>query len=345
MLFMNKKEEVLDIELTPYGKYLLSKGKFRPAYYAFFDDNMLYDSQYGGTTENQNEIDNRIRSTTPQLQTQYKFTGKFQEGIEVDFGGGDKIVPTAPSKRDSLSRDLGTSQVSNDKYPAIVMKFLKGGVNSYDLTYETKFGKKIIPQLSASVNYKIYIQKSLFTSGDGLPMDFDDNFSPIDENQVAELTDSYITSQLADDGSFLFIKNDYILADILEENTNFKMENFDIEVFKIDSSDSGEEELIPLTFAKKQKKQKIVNNILLDEDDAEDDEEIILETTNVEYYFDIYCDSNIDKEIIANSISEIKSRGFYTDNGYTSDRAPNVIKAVADIYGTNVTSADVEDCS
>ena len=104
--------------------------------------------------------------------------------------------------------------------------------------------------------------------------------------------------------------------------------------------------MIPLTFAKKQKKQTIVNNILLDEgEEVDEDEEIILETTNVEYYFDIYCDSSIDKEIIANSISEIKSKGFYTDSGYSSDKAPDVIKVVADIYGTNVTAADVEDCS
>ena len=46
MLFMNKKEEVLDIELTPYGKHLLSNGKLKPVYYAFFDDNILYDIQY-----------------------------------------------------------------------------------------------------------------------------------------------------------------------------------------------------------------------------------------------------------------------------------------------------------
>ena len=37
MTFFNKKEEVLDIELTPHGKGLLSQGKFRPSYYLFFD--------------------------------------------------------------------------------------------------------------------------------------------------------------------------------------------------------------------------------------------------------------------------------------------------------------------
>ena len=46
MTFFNKKEEVIDIQLTQYGKYLLSIGKLEPVYYAFFDDNILYDSNY-----------------------------------------------------------------------------------------------------------------------------------------------------------------------------------------------------------------------------------------------------------------------------------------------------------
>ena len=56
MLFMDKKEEVIDIELTPYGKQLLSMGKMKPVYYAFFDDNIMYDAEYAGVTEQQNAI-------------------------------------------------------------------------------------------------------------------------------------------------------------------------------------------------------------------------------------------------------------------------------------------------
>jgi len=37
MEFFNKKEEVLEVKLTPYGRYKLSKGLLRPTYYAFFD--------------------------------------------------------------------------------------------------------------------------------------------------------------------------------------------------------------------------------------------------------------------------------------------------------------------
>ena len=39
--FTNKKEQVFDLQLTSYAKYLMSIGKFKPAYYAFYDDNVL----------------------------------------------------------------------------------------------------------------------------------------------------------------------------------------------------------------------------------------------------------------------------------------------------------------
>ena len=44
--FLDKKEQVIDFQLTPYGNYLMSVGIFKPAYYAFYDSNILYDKQY-----------------------------------------------------------------------------------------------------------------------------------------------------------------------------------------------------------------------------------------------------------------------------------------------------------
>ena len=71
MTFFNRKEEVIDIELTQYGKLLLAKGKFKPKKYAFFDDDVIYDAQYMTPTdptsvsnpiaENQNDVGTRIK--------------------------------------------------------------------------------------------------------------------------------------------------------------------------------------------------------------------------------------------------------------------------------------------
>ena len=42
--FLDKKEQVIDFKLTSYGRYLLSIGSFKPSYYAFFDNNIMYDT-------------------------------------------------------------------------------------------------------------------------------------------------------------------------------------------------------------------------------------------------------------------------------------------------------------
>ena len=57
--FINKKEQVFDLQLTQYAKYLMSIGKFKPAFYAFFDDNVLYDKNYAtsSATEAQSDVD------------------------------------------------------------------------------------------------------------------------------------------------------------------------------------------------------------------------------------------------------------------------------------------------
>ena len=53
MKFIDKKERVMDLKLTSYGHYLFSIGKFKPEYYAFYDDNVLYARGY--SNDNQNE--------------------------------------------------------------------------------------------------------------------------------------------------------------------------------------------------------------------------------------------------------------------------------------------------
>jgi hypothetical protein len=76
MEFFDRKEEVMDIQLTQYGKYLLSQGSFKPELYAFFDDDILYDQRWAFTSsagtnkalnpdmsikEHQNDIELRIK--------------------------------------------------------------------------------------------------------------------------------------------------------------------------------------------------------------------------------------------------------------------------------------------
>jgi len=82
----------------------------------------------------------------------------------------------------------------------------------------------------------------------------------------------------------------------------------------------------------------------LDEIPEEDIEETTLNPSNVEYYFDIFYDGDIDRELISNSVSVLKSKGLYTDQDYLSETSLFIREAISDIYGTNVSIDDIEDC-
>lgn len=81
--FLDKKEQVIDFQLTPYGKHRLSVGQLKPAYYAFFDTGVTYDSEYAGFNEVQTKIHERIKTET-----------QFLEGILL-FEEAENTVPTS----------------------------------------------------------------------------------------------------------------------------------------------------------------------------------------------------------------------------------------------------------
>jgi len=105
--FLNKKEQVVDFKLTPYGKYLLSIGTFKPTYYALFDDNILYDGEYAGLNENQNTAHERIKEGTPYLESLVLF-----ENVELPGNYIEEGEPSAQFSADTLAQygDFSTAQ-------------------------------------------------------------------------------------------------------------------------------------------------------------------------------------------------------------------------------------------
>tara|TARA_Y100000310_G_scaffold172787_1_gene172918 strand:- start:1198 stop:3210 length:2013 start_codon:yes stop_codon:yes gene_type:complete len=107
--FLNKKEQVLDFKLTPYGKYLLSIGTFKPTYYALFDDNILYDGGYAGLNENQNTAHERIKEGTPYLESLVLFENVEQPGNYTKEG-----EPTF--RQSQLSIEQGNTAASAEAF-------------------------------------------------------------------------------------------------------------------------------------------------------------------------------------------------------------------------------------
>jgi len=110
--YFNKKEEVINLELTQYGKYLLSKGKLRPVYYSFYDDDILYDGAHGGVTENQNDIVTRIKDT-PNLKIVYDFSSSIQYPAPYTKNSMGVI-----DANHALSKPIGTMDSARDFKPA-----------------------------------------------------------------------------------------------------------------------------------------------------------------------------------------------------------------------------------
>ena len=341
MKFFNPKEEVLDIQMTQYGRHLLSKGEWKPTYYAFFDDNVLYDSQYGGSTENKNIADVRLQNETPLLKTQHTFTGLDEYLFDGVNDAVDRSRLNIYEKLNVMPMSLGTSDYESTKTPAFRAQFLEGEIKEleFNLTGSTRTVSGVtsksqqllkIPQLEMDIEYKIKV--------------IDPEFPEVRFETDPALT----TAATYTDGTRVVVGPEQILFTIEEVNAPFDFHNYDIEVFEItdDIGASGEKILNPLNFIKPL--NMVENNILIDKQEAEAkagrQDGLIpdLDPNFVKYYFDINVDSEISETILCKSVSKLKAKGksLYTD---IDINCPDLSVPVRqNIYGSDALD---EDCS
>jgi len=359
MKFFNLKEEVIDIELTSYGKYLLSKGIFKPYYYAFFDDNVLYDPRYGGTNESQINIQNRIKNETPRLKTQSSYTSaetNLQRDLEpvrnqqINYDlRQDLIPPINMTQRDadkfySLKYAIGASDLNTNNAPAWNVNFLKGHISSSSNFLTGAFSSLSVPQLHTSkIKYEA-------TVGQAAP--------DVDLGDI-----QYINGQ---DGSYIDIieKNGEIILDISEDNVFFGEGNFDIEVYSVEYETLSTKEqqpiMTPLYFTKETK--LVENNLLKDitEDDILDEfptrsylndtddlgqiRNLELDSTYVEYFLAIDVDKEIGDEVLCN-LTQDKTSGIFGERFIDCEK--NIKKDSFDpnkVFDTDVNEGDIIDC-
>jgi len=334
MIFFNKKEDVIDLQLTQYGKYLLSQGKLKPVYYAFFDDDIIYDGNYVGVTEEQNEIKTRIEET-PRTRTQYVF-----DGIETTVNHNNKLIrgelagqikdidlyseevqPTR-TKNYALSFPIGNSNSNTEKAPAWSIHCLEGQISSsfgsigvatsslYDLALNTLK----LPQLESKIQYETKVTNELASN---VPTDGTDYQSSTPSDPLVDYPDQELpfSEDVFEDGTSFEITEDYIIIKVEEENAPFLNYNFDIEVFEMTSSKDAvgnkKEILMPLSFVKPEQ-SNIVNNILIDAPPLASDEAAfqnqipITNSTYVEHFFHVFVDKEIDPETMCKLIDAKK---------------------------------------
>ncbi len=292
MSHFDDKSEIIDIKLTSYGKHLLSKGKFKPVYYCFFDDEVLYDSKYINLTESQNEIQTRILNETPSLKTQINFTG-----VEDRIVNSQKTIidnkyydisnqQNSVEKNFSLSMPLGKSSYNSEYYPAWNLSINEGQVQALASILDNSSSNTDslqpyfkLPQIQLSESiYKIVINKG---------------------SQYEETGYEFLTSPYIDDNNeeyYFSVKQDNILIDLAELNVDDLKENFDIEVYiEEEKQVSGKQEKINVWRQLMFPKQKVYikNDILLDEPENSAVDKLNIDSTYAEHYIDILTDEQL----------------------------------------------------
>jgi hypothetical protein len=318
MTFFDRKEEVVDIELTQYGKQLLSLGKFKPVYYQFFDDDIIYDNEYAGLeNELQKDIQTRIKET-PRTHVQYTFVSpeeqlKFSKSNSRNLNRGigsfsDLYVPFN-LKHKLMSAPLAHAQPGQQNSPAWKITSLRG-IFEDTVTYITSSYYNVkIPRLTLEdVEFKI--ATSMDKSGIMYaPGDVSDTLSEVSTNASSDLN---ALSSRFKDNSFIQVQDDYILLDLQELNCDFNQENFEVEIyeimpnFSILGGPSATNPLIGQTLKQlyfNKKMPNVVNNILLDGERKTSDFNPNMQDM-VEPLFIIQSDREINSQVLCKNLSD-----------------------------------------
>lgn len=302
MKFLDAKEEILDIELTQHGKRLLSKGVFKPEYYAFYDDDIIYDVAWASHSEDQNDSQGRILEA-PRLGVQYNFSGIEttinQKEFINDTGVGSAEMFQNEADKNFQIAPLSTADPFSEYIPSWDIRFFESKMTQAATTiYKTDSISLKIPQIPVELTQDVKISISdKIMSDDMSPLELE-GMSPGDDHIGYRFPDN--TYHFLDD------TRSNLFAKILEKNTIFENDNFEIEVYKV----SPDDELERLYFLN----DSIVyvkDDILLDEPEKVEAEDF--GPKYVEYYFDLLVDSEIPDETYCKAISKNVLEDIYSD--------------------------------
>jgi hypothetical protein len=304
MTFFNKKEEVLDIQLTQFGKQLLATGKFKPTYYAFFDDNILYDGAAAGIEEDQNDIESRIQEGTVQNKTQHVFSSientfskYLDKRTDPSIPEIERVRVQADVEKDySLTGPLGNSDLESTVAPSWKVTVLEGEIENSVYFLTGAYQDLRIPQVDLNITYttKVVNEDDAITDVESLNLD-------------TGMGNDGVTFR---DGSVIEVDIKNALGDLMimveESGVDYMKDNFEMEVYYVEPSNSS---LTPLSFIPK--KTNVIDGLLISEQIEQNFSEI--DESFVEYYFNINADSLISTRDICQSVSKLKSSGIYVD--------------------------------
>ena len=318
--FLNKKERVYDLKLTPYGHYLLSIGTFKPVYYSFLDDNVLYDGKYAGVTETQNEIHKRIKEDTQYLESFVLFrdieSGSFPTDGSLNYFEVD-VTPTVVTPAQDIfhfNSVIGDAHLSADTQLAPAWKVvpLSGRISS-STAIDVKNSERT-PQINMTLNYTLTTEEASFE---------------VNPENVRDIIDT-VDGAFYDNRIIVFEADDALLY-VDEVNTQILTENFDMEVFEIlTGSAPNEKDTLERKYFRTLIPQ--IENGFMVSPFQESVSPDTVTSGSVEYYFDVDTDLAVNHEIACRGASQFNKESYYIDMDIECDEDDDTAVFV-DIYG------------
>jgi len=359
--FLDKKQQVFDFKLTAYGKHLLAEGTLRPTYYAFFDDNIIYDISYlgdadgtarsssiaGVTTarmsETQNNIQHRIKNETQYLEGQILYeeieslsiASYTDSGYDVDMSIDENrtitydsiAVPTKNIPRKDVFR---FEQMIGDAFlegntqnaPAWKLVTLQGQISSSQSTQISGTAGATndiqIPQINIDLVYNLKVGKTTelaFASPD-----------------LFDVEKDFASLMMFGSENYISLEKDDLMIYAEELNTILLNKNFDVEVFEITGSEPGAEDILHRKDFMKDFRalhgqnitDEYIKNIELGPTEPD--------TNNVEYYFNISVDHEINKQAACKGAEIFNKDSYYIDIDFDCKEEDMDI-VYYDIYG------------
>ncbi len=230
MEFFDSKQEVIDIRLTQFGKNLLARGFFKPVYYQFFDDDILYNSEYAGFSETQNSTEQRILET-PRIKTQHVVIGietSFDEEQERIESGSAEVFkqitknqkPEAAQKL--LKYTLEKNEINSQEAPRFKVGLSGPWIRSFKDSITIEDVELPIPQLNLTSSYTII--RDTRNKLNEVPQ------SVIDTENYLDISSENLKFL---DNSSLSLKRQDIIIDMDEFGVDLGLDNFEVEIFEI----------------------------------------------------------------------------------------------------------------
>ena len=324
MEFFNSKEEVIDIQLTQYGKFLYSKGKFKPTFYSFIDDDVLYDGDFASVTEHQSEIEPRIQEQTPRLkaQTVFQSTDSLNKLLTIE-----KINSNIETNK--YINTISNSDLGEQASPVWNVQSLFGSFDNI-MTYYTSSNSEIvnIPQINCIIkaeDFVYYLQTSIDNAINSGRTDFTlhPNFDFTLQN-----------GGIFPDQSVVDVKTKSLLMKIEEYNAQSIYDSFEVEVYETITNPDSSESFKQLKFATS-------NNI--DNVEQQSSVDIDIDENTVESYFTVNTDTNIGSDFVCTYILQDRSN---IDEIFKDFEICKQTKSIENgsLYSVNISNVSGDTC-